>query len=77
MNEQFGIFKANLETFAFKHKKDICEDPIFRADFQKMCEEIGVYPIASKLGIGSTLSELNDFYYELAIQIINICMALR
>ena len=46
-----------------------------------MCKEIGVDPISSrqKEGVFSKLFDknVNDFYYELAIQISNICIALR
>ena len=46
-----------------------------------MCKEIGVDPLSStqKTGIMSSLfsTGVNDFYYELAIQITNICIALR
>jgi ESCRT-II complex subunit VPS22 len=34
-------FKASLEDFARKHKKDINQDPAFRQQFQTMCTNIG------------------------------------
>lgn len=42
------VFKTNLEEFARKHKKDIRKDPKFRAHFQRMCNNIGVDPLACK-----------------------------
>ena len=46
-----------------------------------MCSEIGVDPLSStqKTGTWAKLfdNNVNDFYYELAIQITNICIALR
>lgn len=42
-----ALFKSSLEEFAHKHKKDIRQDPVFRAQFQTMCANIGVDPLAS------------------------------
>lgn len=47
MKEQMARFKASLEEFAQKHRKDIRSDPVFRAQFQTMCANIGVDPLAS------------------------------
>ena len=40
-------FKKHLEEFAFKHKKEINDNPVFRNEFLKMCKEIGVDPLSS------------------------------
>lgn len=42
-----------------------------------MCKEIGVDPLSSKKGFWDEMLGVADFYYELAIQIVNICIALR
>lgn len=42
-----GLFKRNLEDFARKYRQDIRKDPAFRAQFQAMCANIGVDPLAS------------------------------
>ena len=42
MAEQLETFKANLEAFAEKHRRDIKRNPAFRRHFQRMCAEIGV-----------------------------------
>ena len=81
MKAQLEEFKQNLEEFALKHKKEINNNPVFRKEFLKMCHEIGVDPLSStqKTGTWAKLFDknINDFYYELAIQITNICIALR
>ena len=98
MKNQLEEFKVHLEEFAFKHKKEINDNPVFRKQFLSMCREIGVDPLSckykitfcffifvhlfiatQKTGIMSKLFDkgINDFYYELAIQITNICIALR
>lgn len=82
MKGQLLDFKNNLEDFAIKHKKEINENPLFRRQFLKMCQECGVDPLSSNKEKGTLSKWLNrdedaDFYYELAIQITNICIALR
>ena len=42
-----------------------------------MCKEIGVDPLASNKGFWVDVLGVGDFYYEIAIQIVNICIALR
>ena len=78
---QLEDFRTHLEEFALKHKKEINDNPVFRKEFLQMCREIGVDPLSStqKTGFMSKLfdSQTTDFYYELAIQITNICIALR
>eukprot|EP00953_Heterococcus_sp_UTEX-ZZ885_P005053 3194-Heterococcus_DN1.PRE.4 len=70
-------FKASLEDFARKHKKDINQDPAFRQQFQTMCTNIGVDPLASKKGFWSEVLGVGDFYYELSVQITEVCLATR
>eukprot|EP00501_MAST-03F_sp_TOSAG23-6_P000849 GSMAST32.ASY1.ANO1.881.1 assembled CDS len=70
-------FKSNLEKFALKHKKSINQDPEFRMQFQKMCSSIGVDPLASNKGFWAELLGSNDFYYELGVQILDVCLLLK
>jgi ESCRT-II complex subunit VPS22 len=73
MTKQLESFKKNLEDFAFKYKNEIRNNPKFRKQFQDMCANIGVDPLASSKGFWSELLGVGDFYYELAVQIIEIC----
>ncbi|KAJ3281632.1 ESCRT-II subunit protein snf8 [Borealophlyctis nickersoniae] len=77
LRSQLGVFKANLEEFARKYRKDIKRDPEFRKHFQLMCSNIGVDPLASNKGFWSELLGVGDFYYELGVQIVEVCMATR
>ncbi|CAG8789098.1 10634_t:CDS:10, partial [Dentiscutata erythropus] len=70
-------FKTNLEEFARKYRKDIRKNPMFRAHFQKMCSNIGVDPLASNKGFWAEFLGVGDFYYELGVQIIEICLSTR
>ncbi|ELR18969.1 ELL complex EAP30 subunit [Acanthamoeba castellanii str. Neff] len=77
MEEQLDVFKRNLEAFALKYKKDINKNPEFRRQFQIMCQSIGVDPLASKKGFWSELLGVGDFYYHLAVQIVEVCLRTR
>jgi ESCRT-II complex subunit VPS22 len=70
-------FRSHLESFALKHKSEINNDPEFRMQFQKMCASIGVDPLASNKGFWAELLGSNDFYYELGVQVLDVCQATR
>ncbi|CAM9446310.1 unnamed protein product [Ectocarpus sp. 8 AP-2014] len=72
-----ATFKGSLEEFARKYKKDINQDPAFRQQFQVMCASIGVDPLASNKGFWAEVLGVGDFYYELAVQIVEVCLATR
>lgn len=74
MTKQLEVFRANLEEFASKHKKEIKKNAQFRRQFQEMCASIGVDPLASGKGFWSVLG-IGDFYYELSVQIVEVCLA--
>jgi ESCRT-II complex subunit VPS22 len=75
LTEQMEVFRANLQEFASKHKKDIRKNAEFRRQFQEMCAAVGVDPLQSSANFWTKLLGVGDFYYELAIQIIEVCMA--
>lgn len=75
LSGQLDTFQTNLETFARDHKDEIKKDPEFRRHFQEMCASIGVDPLASGKGFWSNMLDIGDFYYELGVQIVEVCMA--
>jgi len=75
LSGQLEQFRSNLETFAAEHKQEIRRDPEFRRRFQEMCANIGVDPLASGKGFWSNMLDIGDFYYELGVQIVEVCMA--
>ncbi|XP_065840253.1 vacuolar-sorting protein SNF8-like [Oscarella lobularis] len=77
MQEQFEKFKSNLEEFAGKHRNDIKRNAEFRQHFQQMCARIGVDPLASSKGFWAEMLGVGDFYYELGVQVIEVCLATR
>ncbi|XP_047317370.1 vacuolar protein sorting-associated protein 22 homolog 1 [Impatiens glandulifera] len=77
MKEQLSTFRSQLEDFARKHKNDIRKNPAFRAQFHEMCSKVGVDPLASNKGFWAELLGIGDFYYELGVQIVDICLSTR
>ncbi|KAG2182860.1 hypothetical protein INT44_005841 [Umbelopsis vinacea] len=77
LHDQLDTFKNNLQEFARKYRKDIRRDPTFRMHFQQMCTKIGVDPLASNKGFWADLLGFGDFYFELSVQITEICIATR
>eukprot|EP00696_Hemimastix_kukwesjijk_P009686 gnl/Hemi2/22233_TR7399_c0_g2_i1.p1 gnl/Hemi2/22233_TR7399_c0_g2~~gnl/Hemi2/22233_TR7399_c0_g2_i1.p1 ORF type:complete len:251 (-),score=83.10 gnl/Hemi2/22233_TR7399_c0_g2_i1:243-995(-) len=77
MSEQVEAFKAKLTAFASRHKHQINRNPEFRAQFQDMCRAIGVDPLASNKGFWAELLGVGSFYYELSVQITEVCLRTR
>eukprot|EP00947_MAST-08B_sp_MAST-8B-sp1_P006072 g6072.t1 len=77
VSEQLTMFKSSLEEFAKKYKNDIKKDPKFRQQFQVMCSKIGVDPLASSKGFWADILGVGDFYYEIGVQIVDVCLATR
>ncbi|KAI0180259.1 ESCRT-2 complex [Hypoxylon sp. FL1284] len=90
LETQLSVFRSLLQQFAHTHAKDIRSDPAFRAQFARMCTAIGVDPLASSSsgggggggGGGSIWAQLlgrsvNDFYFELAVRVVEVCGATR
>lgn len=75
MSKQMEAFRTNLEEFATKHREEIRKNPQFRSQFQQMCAAIGVDPLASSKGFWSKMLGVGDFYYELGVQIVEVCMS--
>ncbi|RSL46917.1 hypothetical protein CEP54_013645 [Fusarium duplospermum] len=88
LETQLAVFRSLLQQFANTHARDIRSDPAFRAQFSRMCAAIGVDPLASSSaeggggGSSSIWAQLlgktvNDFYFELAVRIVEVCGATR
>ncbi|KAK3114905.1 ESCRT II complex subunit Dot2 [Teratosphaeriaceae sp. CCFEE 6253] len=88
---QLSVFQAALHNFSLTHAKDIRSNPTFRAEFARMCNAIGVDPLAGSNvkgaggaanGKGSVWakmlgSSVNDFYFELAVRVVEVCRETR
>lgn len=77
MKEMFKTFQDSLEEFALKYKKQISKNPEFRQYFNEMCQKIGVDPLASQRGFWAQVLGVGDFYYELGVQVVEVCLRTR
>lgn len=93
LETQLSVFQSLLHQFSITHAKDIRSNPTFRAEFARMCNTIGVDPLASsnrkgsaagdaKSGGGSVWAQMlggsvNDFYFELAVRVVEVCRETR
>jgi ESCRT-II complex subunit VPS22 len=90
LQTQLSVFQSLLHNFALQHGDTIKSNPTFRAEFARMCNAIGVDPLAGsnvkgkngKGGKGSWWAQMldgdvNDFYFELAVRVVEVCRGSR
>jgi len=77
LHASLATFRSSLESFAFKYKEEIQRNPLFRAQFHRMCMQAGVDPLACHKGFWASLLGLGDFYFELSVQVVDVCLASR
>ncbi|CAB3403602.1 unnamed protein product [Caenorhabditis bovis] len=74
-SQQLEQLSIGLENFAQRHRDEIKKNSQFRRHFQEMCASVGVDPLASGKGFWAKALGFGDFYYELGIQIVEICLS--
>ncbi|GAV54866.1 hypothetical protein ZYGR_0AS01890 [Zygosaccharomyces rouxii] len=72
LKEQLAVFQERLVGFAKKHNSEIQANPEFRSKFVRMCLSIGIDPL-SLFDKDKHLFNVNDFYYEICVKVIEIC----
>jgi len=77
MRDHLQVFKQQLEQFAAKHRKELNKDPVVRKRFLEMCKSIGVDPLMSNRGFWAQILGVGDFYYEVGVQVIDVCLRTR
>ena len=89
LQTQLSVFQSLLHQFSITHAKDIRSNPTFRAEFARMCNAIGVDPLASSNAGGGKAESggsfwaqmlggsVNDFYFELAVRVVEVCRDTR
>lgn len=88
LQTQLSVFQSLLHTFALEHSSTIKSNPTFRAEFARMCNTIGVDPLAasnvkSKSARGGSVwtqimgGGMNDFYFEVAVRVVELCRETR
>jgi ESCRT-II complex subunit VPS22 len=85
---QLEVFQSLLHNFALEHAATIKSNPNFRAEFARMCNAIGVDPLAGSnvKGKGNDSKSLwtkvlghdvNDFYFSVAVRVVELCQVTR
>ncbi|RMZ81370.1 hypothetical protein DV738_g2269, partial [Chaetothyriales sp. CBS 135597] len=91
LSTQLAVFQSLLHNFALEHGATIKSNPTFRAEFARMCNAIGVDPLAGsnvkgKKATSSGASSLwtkvlghdvNDFYFAVGVRVVEMCQATR
>lgn len=91
LQTQLSVFQSLLHTFALEHSSTIKSNPTFRAEFARMCNTIGVDPLAAsnikgktgRRGEGGSFwtqilgGDVNDFYFEVAVRVVELCLETR
>ncbi|CAG9317682.1 SNF8 [Blepharisma stoltei] len=77
LKEQLERFQQNLERFLTQNRVEINKNPSLRQEFYGLCREIGVDPLISSKGYWAEMFNDIQFYYDLAVQITTVCIALR
>jgi len=77
VTEQVRVFQEALGAFADKYRTDINRDPAFRHEFLRMARNLGVDPLASSKGFWADKLGVGSFYYDLSVQIVDVCLSTR
>lgn len=93
LQTQLSVVQASLHNFAIQHGDRIKTDPSIRADFARMCNAMGVDPLAgsnakgkgstTEKGISGWLSNrgigavVSDFYFQVAVRVVEVCRSSR
>lgn len=92
LQTQLSVFQSLLHTFALEHGSTIKSNPTFRAEFARMCNTIGVDPLAASNVKGKNGrkgmeggsfwtqilgGDMNDFYFEVAVRVVELCRETR
>lgn len=89
---QLEVFQSLLHNFALEHSATIKSNPQFRAEFARMCNAIGVDPLAGSYVKGKGAAgakgkdslwakvlghDVNDFYFSVAVRVVELCQTTR
>jgi len=88
LQTQLSVFQQLLHQFSITHAADIRANPTFRAEFARMCNAIGVDPLASSHRGGAAGKDgslwakmlggsVNDFFFEVAVRVVEVCRDTR
>ncbi|KAA6362315.1 MAG: putative Vacuolar protein sorting-associated protein 22 [Streblomastix strix] len=70
-------FQTALAKFAQEHKNEILKKPEYRNKFHELCASANIDPLLSSSSIWEKILGIGDFYYELSVQIVDVCITTR
>ncbi|CAG8432889.1 4718_t:CDS:2 [Diversispora eburnea] len=73
---QFSKVGSNYEKKQME-QVNIEKEPKLRTHFSKICANVGVDPLLSNKGFWAELLGYGNFYYDICVQIIEICRSTR
>lgn len=76
LKDQLQIFQERLISFSREHNKELRDNPEFRIKFTKMCSSIGIDSL-SLFDKDKHLFDVNDFYYQICVKVIEICRSTK
>ena len=57
LEAQLSVFQSLVHNFALEHASQIQKDPTFRAQFTRICNSVGVDPLAGTVGQGQAVGK--------------------
>lgn len=70
-------FHTGLYEFALKNRKYINKNPTFRSQFNYLCQRLHIDPLQTQKSLFNSLLGYGEFYYTLAVQVLECCIASR
>lgn len=70
-------FNTGLYEFALKNRKYINKNPTFRSQFNYLCQRLHIDPLQTQKSMFNSLLGYGEFYYTLAVQVLDCCIASR
>jgi ESCRT-II complex subunit VPS22 len=87
LQTQLSVFQSLLHNFAVQYASTIKQNPTFRAEFARMCNAIGVDPLAGSNAAGKKKGNrwwnsmvgggVGDFYFDVAVRVVQVCRETR
>lgn len=74
LQDHIELLEKRLQELATKHEALVRRDPLVRAKLKEMAAGLGVDLLGSRHNVFSKALGFGDYYYELCVRIVEICM---
>ena len=72
--DSIQLLEERLRTLAKKHEALIRRDPYVRKQFKILADSLGIDLLESRANVFSKTLGFGDYYYELSVRVIEICI---